>query len=179
MRNFLVAVIAIMSVSLTGWAQTPNTVSTRPATDAINLSLDRGSVALAQSLRKLQTRASLIMITAHPDDEDGGMLTYESRGKGARAALLTLNRGEGGQNIMSHDYYDALGEVRTQELLQADRYYGVTQYFTHVADYGFSKTQEEANEKWGHDRVLYDVVCFTRRTRPLIVASVLLRGAYD
>ncbi len=49
------------------------------------------------------------MVTAHPDDEDGGMLTYESRGKGARVAMLTLNRGEGGQNVMSMDYYDRAG----------------------------------------------------------------------
>ena len=119
------------------------------------------------------------MVTAHPDDEDGGMLTYESRGLGARAILLTLNRGEGGQNIMSHDYYDALGEVRTQELLQADRYYGVSQYFTRVIDYGFSKTKEEALEKWGHDRVLYDVVRVIRMTRPLVVTSVFLGGPTD
>ena len=175
----LLVPIGIMTLVVTGWAQTPNTVSTRPAIEPVNLPLDRGSVALAQSLRKLQTRASILMVTAHPDDEDGGMLTYESRGNGTRAVLLTLNRGEGGQNVMSHDYYDALGEVRTQELLQADRYYGVTQYFTRVADYGFSKTQEEANEKWGHDRVLYDVVRVIRMTRPLVVTSVFLGGPTD
>ena len=38
-----------------------------------------GSAALWQSLVKLRTRASLMMIVAHPDDEDGGMLTYEAR----------------------------------------------------------------------------------------------------
>ena len=70
------------------------------------------------------------MFTAHPDDEDGGMLAYETRGQGARAALITLNRGEGGQNVMSADFYDALGLVRTQELLVADRYMGVDQYFS-------------------------------------------------
>jgi LmbE family N-acetylglucosaminyl deacetylase len=78
------------------------------------------------------------MITAHPDDEDGGMLTYESRGAGARVSLLTLNRGEGGANVMAPDYWDALGLVRTQELLAAGSYYGVDQYFTRVCDYGFS-----------------------------------------
>lgn len=119
------------------------------------------------------------MITAHPDDEDGGMLTYYSRGQGARVSLLSLNRGEGGQNVMSHDYYDALGQARTQELLAADRFYGVDQYFTRVADYGFSKTKEEADEKWGHDRVLYDVVRVIRKERPLIVTSVFLGGPTD
>ena len=99
-----------------------------------------------------------MMIVAHPDDEDGGMLTYESRGQGARVALLTLTRGEGGQNIMSNDLWDQLALVRTQELLAADRRYGVDQYFTRVADFGFSKTLDEALQVWGHDRVLYDVV---------------------
>jgi LmbE family N-acetylglucosaminyl deacetylase len=82
------------------------------------------------------------MVTAHPDDEDGGMLTYESRGEGARVALLTLNRGEGGANVMlSSDYFDVLGLVRTEELLAADRYYGADQYWTRVIDYGFSQDQ--------------------------------------
>ena len=44
---------------------------------------NKGALALEQSLIKLRTRASLMMIVAHPDDEDGGMLTYEARGMGA------------------------------------------------------------------------------------------------
>ena len=44
---------------------------------------NKGALALEQSLIKLRTRASLMMIVAHPDDEDGGMLTYEARGHGA------------------------------------------------------------------------------------------------
>lgn len=103
-------------------AQTPYDTSIQPAVPAHEIGPNRGSAALWQSLKKLHTRASLIMITAHPDDEDGGMLTYESRGKGTRVALLTLNRGEGGANVMSPDYFDALGLVRTQELLAAGRY---------------------------------------------------------
>src|ERR1019366_9756848 len=90
---------------------------------------------------------------AHRDDEDGGMLTYETRGLGARAGLLTLNRGEGGQNVMAMDLYDALGLTRTEELLAAGRYYGVDQYFTRAIDYGFSKTREEALEKWDHEQI--------------------------
>jgi len=120
-----------------------------------------------------------MMIVAHPDDEDGGMLTYESRGQGARVALLTLNRGEGGQNIMSNDLWDALALVRTQELLAADRRYGVDQYFTRVADFGFSKTLDEALSVWGHDRVLYDVVRAVRLNRPLVLAAVFVGGITD
>src|SRR5579862_923353 len=115
-----------------------------PSTEAIAVGPDRGAAGLTRWLRALQTRASLLMITAQPEDEDGGMLAYEVRGQGARAALLTLTRGEGGQNVMSQDFYDALGLTRTEELLVADRYMGVGQYFSGAVDYGFSKTLEEA-----------------------------------
>jgi LmbE family N-acetylglucosaminyl deacetylase len=159
--------------------QSPQNVSIEPATRPLEINPDRGAAGLWQSLLKLHTRASLIMFTGHPDDEDGGVLTYESRGQGVRAALLTLNRGEGGQNVMSNDYWDALGLVRTEELLAADGYYGVQQYWTHVVDYGFSKTREEALEKWGHDRVLADAVRVVRMTRPLVVTSVSVGGHTD
>ncbi|HTZ56613.1 MAG TPA: PIG-L family deacetylase [Acidobacteriaceae bacterium] len=160
-------------------AQTPNASSIAASPDYQPLRIDRGVPALQQSLRKLATRASVMMIVAHPDDEDGGMLTYESRGQGARVALLTLNRGEGGQNIMSNDLWDQLALVRTQELLAADRRYGVDQYFTRVADFGFSKTLEEALSVWGHDRVLYDVVRAIRVNRPLVLTAVFVGGITD
>jgi LmbE family N-acetylglucosaminyl deacetylase len=160
-------------------AQSPNAVSSKATASAEPLDFDRGAAALWQSLLKLHTRASLLMVTAHPDDEDGGMLTYESRGQGVRAVLVTLNRGEGGANVMSSDYFDALGLVRTEELLAADRYYGVQQFFSRMCDYGFSKTKEEAFEKWGHDQTLSDVVRVVRMTRPLVITSVFVGGRTD
>src|SRR5947199_10747429 len=110
------------------FSQLPYSTSIEPTPRAQEISINRGSAALWQSLKKLHTRASLMMITAHPDDEDGGMLAYESRGRGTRVSLLTLNRGEVGANVMSADFFDALGLVRTMELLEAGRYYGVQQY---------------------------------------------------
>src|ERR1700761_2776199 len=160
-------------------AQTPYATSIAPATVSEEIAINRGSVALWQSLKKLHTRASLIMGTAHPDDEDGGMLAYESRGIGARVALLTLNRGEGGANVMSPDFFDALGLVRTEELLAAGRYYGVDQFWTRVVDYGFSKTKAESIKMWTHDRVLYDVVRVVRMNRPLVITSVFVGGPSD
>jgi LmbE family N-acetylglucosaminyl deacetylase len=151
----------------------------RAEADALPIAPDRGAAQMARLLREIRTRASLALVVAHPDDEDGGMLVQSSRGEGARAIQLTLNRGEGGQNEMSADTYDAMGLVRTQELLQADRYYGVDQYWTRVIDYGFSKTREEALDKWGHERVLADVVRVIRMTRPLIIASVFTGNATD
>jgi LmbE family N-acetylglucosaminyl deacetylase len=150
-----------------------------PTVDAQAIGPDRGAAGMSRLLRSLQTRASFLLFTAHPDDEDGGMLAYETRGLGARGGLMTLNRGEGGQNVMAMDLYDPLGLVRTQELLMADRYMGVDQFFSRVVDYGFSKTREEALEKWDHDRVLSDSVRVVRMFRPLIVASVFVGAATD
>lgn len=160
-------------------AQSPIATTSAPDVTAQPIPFDRGAAALWQSLQKLHTRASLLMVTAHPDDEDGGMLTYASRGQGARVGLLTLNRGEGGANVMSSDYFDALGLVRTEELLAADRYYGTQQFWTRVIDYGFSKTKEECLGNWGHDRVLADVVRVVRMTRPLVITSVFVGGRTD
>ena len=147
--------------------------------DGRELPIDQGARGLEQMLRKLNTRASLMLIVAHPDDEDGGMLTYYSRGLGARVAVLTLTRGEGGQNAMTGDFEDALGLLRTQELLSADRYLGVDQFFGTEVDFGFSKTKEEAFKKWTHERVLYDAVRSIRLYRPLVIAAVFIGGVTD
>ncbi|MBB5057551.1 LmbE family N-acetylglucosaminyl deacetylase [Granulicella aggregans] len=147
--------------------------------DGRELPIDQGARGLEQMLRKLNTRASLMLIVAHPDDEDGGMLTYYSRGLGARVAVLTLTRGEGGQNAMTGDFEDALGLLRTQELLSADRYMGVDQFFGTEVDFGFSKTKEEAFKKWTHERVLYDAVRSIRLYRPLVIAAVFIGGVTD
>jgi len=152
-----------------------------PESGAIALPLpeDRGQAALEQSLRRLTTTASVMMIVAHPDDEDGALLTYLSRGLGVRATLLTLTRGEGGQNAMSAEVYDALGLMRTNELLRASEFYGAKQLWGTEADFGFSKTQEEAFARWGHDRVLYDAVLAVRRDRPQVIVSTFVGGVTD
>jgi LmbE family N-acetylglucosaminyl deacetylase len=178
MKRYLSVGLSLF-LSATLCAQNASDSSVQASPNARELSIDSGSAALWQSLKKLHTRASLIMVTAHPDDEDGGMLAYESRGQGARVALLTLNRGEGGANVMSANYFDGLGLVRTEELLAAGRYYGVDQYWTRVVDYGFSKTKAESIAKWTHDRVLYDVVRVIRLTRPLVITSVFIGGPTD
>jgi LmbE family N-acetylglucosaminyl deacetylase len=150
------------------------------ATDiALPLAEDRGQAALEQDLKRLSTTASIMMIVAHPDDEDGSLLAYLSRGLGVRAILFTLTRGEGGQNAMSADTYDALGLIRTNELLKAGEYYGAKQLWGTEIDFGFSKTQEEAFARWGHDRVLYDAVLAVRRERPQIIVSTFVGGITD
>src|ERR1700740_2397223 len=153
--------------------------STEPSSIVLPLAENRGEAGVEQTLKRLGTTASLMMIVAHPDDEDGALLTYLSRRLGVRATLFTLTRGEGGQNAMSADTYDALGIVRTNELLKADEYYGAKQLWGTEADFGFSKTQEEAFARWGHDRVLYDAVLAVRQERPQIIVSTFVGGITD
>src|SRR5688572_7507664 len=131
-----------------------------------------GALAAWEKMQKLRTTVSVMHITAHPDDEHGGVLAKLSRGDGARVTLLTLNRGESGDNAIGPQLFDALGLIRTEELLVSNRYYGVDQqYFTTVVDYGFSKLLEEALGKWGRETVLRDVVRIVRMERPTIILS--------
>jgi LmbE family N-acetylglucosaminyl deacetylase len=133
---------------------------------------DSGAPGLKQMLLRLHTTARMLHTTAHPDDEDGGMMTFESRGRGATIELLTLNRGEGGQNKVGSNLFDVLGVLRTLELTASDRYYGVEQRFTRVADFGFSKSADETFQKWqGHDIPLADIVRIIRTFRPDVVVS--------
>jgi LmbE family N-acetylglucosaminyl deacetylase len=153
--------------------------SVEPSAIVQPLPEDRGQAALEQALKRLSTTASVMMIVAHPDDEDGALLTYLSRGLGVRTTLLTLTRGEGGQNAMSAESDGALGVLRTNELLRAGEFYGVKQLWGTEVDFGFSKTQEEAFARWGHQRVLYDAVLAVRRERPQVIVSTFVGGITD
>lgn len=132
---------------------------------------DRGAGGLTLLLGRLQTTASALHTGAHPDDEDSSLIARLARGDFARVAYLSLNRGEGGQNIIGTELFDALGVIRTEELLQARRLDGGEQFFTRTFDYGFSKTRAEAAAKWGERDVLGDMVRVIRAYRPLVVAS--------
>ncbi len=101
-----------------------------------------------------------------------GRFRYVSRGLHARTALLTLTRGEGGQNLIGSEMFEGLGMIRTGELLAADEYYGVEQYFTRAFDFGFSRTAEESFQKWGREAILSDMVRAIRQFRPHIIVSV-------
>ena len=133
---------------------------------------DRGAMGAWQHILKLRTTASLLHVTAHPDDENSGMLTLASRGWGARTALLSLNRGEAGANAIGPELFDGLGLIRTRELVLAGRYYGLDDlYFTTAVDYGYSKTVEEAYRSWDREAVLEDMVRVIRLNRPLVVVA--------
>ncbi len=131
-----------------------------------------GLVERDRELRLLGHQKRVLVIGAHPDDEDTELLTLLVRGMGAEAAYLSLNRGEGGQNLIGPELGQALGLLRTEELLAARRLDGATQYFTRAYDFGFSKTQDETWSHWPRDTVLEDVVRIIRRFRPQVVVSI-------
>src|SRR3972149_420019 len=107
---------------------------------SLDLTLDRGAAGLIQALDRLPCISRVMFIAAHPDDENSGVLPYVSRGLHAKTALLTLTRGEGGQNLIGSEMFEGLGMIRTGELLAAGEYYGVEQYFTRDFDFSLSRS---------------------------------------
>jgi len=128
-----------------------------------------GTPEIELALRKLNVLGSVLMIAAHPDDENTAVLAYMARGRSMRTGYLSLTRGEGGQNLIGPQQGPLLGVIRTQELLAARRIDGAEQFFTRAIDFGYSKTADEALEKWGREKVLSDIVWVIRRFRPDVI----------
>jgi LmbE family N-acetylglucosaminyl deacetylase len=128
-----------------------------------------GTPAIEQALGKLNVLGSVLMIAAHPDDENTAILAYFARGRYMETGYLSLTRGEGGQNLIGPEQGDFLGLIRSQELLSARRIDGAQQFFTRAIDFGYTKTADETFAKWGHDRILSDVVWVIRRFRPDVI----------
>ena len=133
---------------------------------------EAGSMRVKHGIEKLQRLGSVLMIAAHPDDENTALLAYMAKGRKMRTAYLSLTRGEGGQNLIGSEQGPLMGLIRTQELLAARRVDGAEQFFSRAIDFGFSKTASETLAKWGREAVLSDVVWVIRRFRP---DAVLLR----
>src|ERR1051325_6603079 len=163
-RCFLVLILLLAAVL---WAQVHP-----PA-------MNSNAAAAYESLLRLRTTATVLHTTAHPDDEDGPLITWLARSQGVRTGLFTLTRGEGGADLTGPELFDALGLVRTEELLAAGRYYGVDQFFARVADFGFSKRLEETLERWGKENVLRDCVRVVRLYRPDVIVSRFHGAARD
>ena len=130
------------------------------------LAEDRGSVGLAQSLRKLQTTGRVVYMIAHPDDEDGGTVTMLTRGTGYRVTLLALSRGEAAGDAISSDFGPALGIRRTLEMMRSSEYYGTQLRMSRFLDFGLSKTLPKTLRYWNEEDALRDMVRFIRQERP-------------
>jgi LmbE family N-acetylglucosaminyl deacetylase len=134
------------------------------------------AIALELMLRKLSSTGTFMHTDAHPDDEDNGLLAMLGHGQGMRTVLVTLTRGDGGQNEIGPELGQSLGVLRTEELLAVHRFDGAEQYFTRAIDFGYSFSVEESIEKWGHGEILGDLVRHIRAIRPDVIAGFLCGG---
>jgi LmbE family N-acetylglucosaminyl deacetylase len=128
-----------------------------------------GAAELRQAVDQLGVLGSVLMIAAHPDDENTAVVTYFARGRKMRMGYLSLTRGEGGQNLIGSEQGDAIGIIRTQELMAARRVDGGEQFFSRAVDFGFSKSAKETLAKWEKEKVLSDVVWVIRRFQPDVI----------
>ncbi|HEX8848311.1 MAG TPA: PIG-L family deacetylase [Gemmatimonadaceae bacterium] len=133
---------------------------------------ERGATALRELTDGLSSTVRVLVIGAHPDDEDTQLITWLARGHRVETAYLSLTRGDGGQNLLGNELGEALGAIRTEELLAARRIDGAAQYFGRAYDFGFSKNADEAFAHWPHDTLLSDVLTVVRRFRPHVIVSV-------
>ncbi len=131
-----------------------------------------GLAALDRALAKLSTHRRLLVVGAHPDDEDTTALALVAREMGGEAAYLALSRGEGGQNLIGSELGEALGVLRTQELLAARRVDGARQYFTRAFDFGYTRSLDETWTLWPREALLEDAIRVVRRFKPQVILSV-------
>ena len=135
-------------------------------------SQERGATALGESVAGLDVTARVLVIGAHPDDEDTQLITWLARGRQVETAYLSLTRGDGGQNLIGNELGPLLGMIRTNELLAARRLDGGRQFFSRAYDFGFSKSAEETYTHWPKDSILRDVVTVVRAFRPQVIVAV-------
>jgi len=131
-----------------------------------------GVAAVDRALARLSTHKRLLVIAAHPDDEDTALLTLVARGLGGESAYLSLSRGEGGQNLIGPELGVGLGLIRTRELLAARGVDGGRQFFTRAYDFGYTRSLEETLRLWPREVLLEDAVRVIRRFRPQVVVSI-------
>ena len=138
----------------------------------VPLDEEQGHVALGLVLRHLANTGIFMHTTAHPDDENNGLLVMLNRGQGYRTALATATRGNGGQNEIGPEIFEALGVLRTGELAALHRFDGAEQYFTRAVDFGYSFGIDETFEKWGRDEITADYVRLIRTIRPDVIITL-------
>lgn len=172
-RQLRVFALIAICISLTGVALKGGNRNAYPLPE------DRGAAGTLRALEKLPVYVHVLQTTAHPDDESAGTLVWLTRRAHARTAIFCLTRGEGGQNILGDEKYEAMGLLRTGEFLEACKFYGVELYFATAFDFGFSKTAEETLSKWGHQEILGEMVRFIRTWKPTIIISKFEGTARD
>src|SRR6266511_645407 len=137
---------------------------------------EQGHVALGLAIRHLSNAGIFMHTTAHPDDENNALLVMLNRGQGYRTALATATRGNGGQNEIGPEIFEALGVLRTEELAAMHRFDGAEQYFTRAVDFGYSIDVNETLAQWGRDEIIGDYVRLIRTIRPDVLVTLPQTG---
>ena len=150
----------LVAAILLGWGM----ISLVPAVAAQSLP------ETVEAINKSRVTTRVLFVTAHPDDEWSSLLVYLSHGLNADVALLTITRGQGGQNAIGPEQGGQLGVIRTEELLAAGSRYGVRQFFTRAQDTGFLKSPDQAMKVWD-GLALEDMVRVIRTYRPDVVIN--------
>jgi len=163
-RGSLISGITLLVLTLFS----PNSLS---ADEAI-LAPPNETVRVPLLLRKLHTTHRALYVTAHPDDEDAGLISRLVHGEGIDLTLLTLTRGNGGQNEIGKELHGAIAALRTAELESAHRYDGATQWFGTADDFGYSFSVEETLENWGENRMLRELVGAIRQAQPDVIFTM-------
>jgi LmbE family N-acetylglucosaminyl deacetylase len=155
---------------LLGATPTGGQMRVQPITD------QHGKVALGLLLRQLGSVGTFMMTTAHPDDENNGLLAQLGHGQGMRTVLVSATRGDGGQNEIGPELFEALAMLRTEELAAAHRFDGAEQFFTRAVDFGYSFSIEETLRKWGKEEIVGDLVRLIRMVRPDVMTGFIWEG---
>src|SRR6266853_1017351 len=167
MRRFFSSLAALCAIAL---------IAPRAQMRVAPLDEEQGHVALGMALRHLGNTGIFMHTTAHPDDENNGLLVMLDRGQGYRTVLATATRGNGGQNEIGPEIFEALGVLRTGELAALHRFDGAEQYFTRAVDFGYSFSIDETFEKWGREEITADYVRLIRTIRPDVMTGMTPNG---
>jgi LmbE family N-acetylglucosaminyl deacetylase len=137
----------------------------------------QSSSDIYKQLQKLNFLGSVLYLAAHPDDENTRVISYFSNHVLARTAYLSMTRGDGGQNLIGAELREALGLIRTQELLAARRIDGGSQFFTMANDFGYSKNPEETLSIWDRKQVLAQTIARIQKFKPDIIINRFNSGS--
>ena len=129
------------------------------------------AVEIFNAIQKLNFLGTVLYIAAHPDDENTRLIAYLSNEKKARTGYLSLTRGDGGQNLIGPELRELLGDIRTQELLEARKIDGGEQFFSRANDFGYSKNPDETLEIWDKNQVLSDIIWNIRKFQPDVIIN--------
>jgi LmbE family N-acetylglucosaminyl deacetylase len=161
-RYFILAVVCLAAFAIVPQAQMR----------VVPVDEEQGHVALGLALRHLANAGIYMMATAHPDDENNGLLVMLNRGQGYRTTLATATRGNGGQNEIGPELFEPLGVLRTEELAALHRFDGAEQYFTRAVDFGYTIDINETLAEWGRDEIIGDYVRLIRTIRPDVISAM-------